>query len=654
MMKYTKKVSALVGAAVVVIMFFVGVPLHTMISEKSTAKHLRLRTHPVQQTQSERYKNKLIWVRTSDNVRMKLPQWQIDQMKAVQHKGEGTKYHWIDAPMITSDELELVQKALNVANNLEQFRKFYASLLEDQKGILINSASKLEMQGLTSLLMAYFFPMNVQEQIGATIAQVDSVIAPVVEYLKEKNQKKILEGHEDRIICVAYSFDGHYIVSGSGDSNLILWNGKTGEQIKVLKGHAGPVRCVAYSPDGNYIVSGSQDETLILWNGKTGERIKILQGHTGDVNCIAYSLDGNYIVSGSNDWDLILWNGKTGEKIEILKGHKFLVSCVAYSPDGNYIVSGSWDKNLILWNGKTGEQTNVLKGHKGIVKCVAYSLDSNYIVSGSNDKDLILWDGKTGKQIKILKGHKAVVQCIAYSPDGNYIVSGALAYDNNSILILWNGKTGEQIKILKGDIGTVECVAYSPDGNYIVSGTSDFNLILWDGKTGEQIKIFKGHKGSITCVAYSPDDNYIVSGSYDKNLILWKLIDQKVIDYIATQLNIAQARLLYRLYMAQKNNVPMVLDIQDADYQIYLSLPEDVQHVIKSFLPFELASDIVEKQIQEKMNEHRSKFKKMAATNADKIKTLKILMKDLDKYSVDYKACERLLREIELEEAFEV
>ena len=89
----------------------------------------------------------------------------------------------------------------------------------------------------------------------------------------------------------------------------------------------------------------------------------------------------------------------------------------------------------------------------------------------------------------------------------------------------------------------------------------------------------------------------------------------------------------------------MILDPKDLDYQLYLTLPTDVQKVIKVFLPFELASDIIEKQIQEKMNEYRLKFIKTDATPDDKIKTLKIVIQDLDKNSVTYKACERLLTE---------
>src|SRR5690606_499292 len=141
--------------------------------------------------------------------------------------------------------------------------------------------------------------------------------------------------------------DGKYIVSGSIDNTLILWNAMTGEQIEVFKGHQDWVVCVAWSSDGKYIVSGSEDKTLILLNGKTGEQVAVLKGHQACVTCVAWSPDGTYIVSGSVDKALIVWKAKTREQVAVFKGHKYLVNCIAWSPDGKYIVSGS-NNNLIL------------------------------------------------------------------------------------------------------------------------------------------------------------------------------------------------------------------------------------------------------------------------------------------------------------------
>ena len=75
------------------------------------------------------------------------------------------------------------------------------------------------------------------------------------------------KGHTDYVWSVAYSPDGQFIVSGSGDCTIRIWDAKTGAPVgKPLKGHIGYVWSVAYSPNGQYIVSGSGDNTIQLWD----------------------------------------------------------------------------------------------------------------------------------------------------------------------------------------------------------------------------------------------------------------------------------------------------------------------------------------------------------------------------------------------------
>jgi len=40
--------------------------------------------------------------------------------------------------------------------------------------------------------------------------------------------------------------------------------------LKQMTGHQKPVVCVQFSPDGRYIVSGSFDKSIKLWDGYTG------------------------------------------------------------------------------------------------------------------------------------------------------------------------------------------------------------------------------------------------------------------------------------------------------------------------------------------------------------------------------------------------
>ncbi|KAG6862821.1 hypothetical protein C0993_001362, partial [Termitomyces sp. T159_Od127] len=80
------------------------------------------------------------------------------------------------------------------------------------------------------------------------------------------------------------------------------------------------VTSVAFSPDGNYIVSGSWDKSVRVWNSATGVELQQLNGHTNIVTSVAFSPDGNYIVSGSFDNSVCVWNSATGVKLQQLNG----------------------------------------------------------------------------------------------------------------------------------------------------------------------------------------------------------------------------------------------------------------------------------------------------------------------------------------------
>jgi len=77
--------------------------------------------------------------------------------------------------------------------------------------------------------------------------------------------------------------------------------------IKTFRGHTSDVNSVAISPNGKYIVSGSYDDTIKLWDINTGELIRSFKGHKGDVNSVAISPNGKYIISGSSDKTIKLW-----------------------------------------------------------------------------------------------------------------------------------------------------------------------------------------------------------------------------------------------------------------------------------------------------------------------------------------------------------
>ena len=78
---------------------------------------------------------------------------------------------------------------------------------------------------------------------------------------------------------VSQSRYGKYILSGSGDKTIKIWEISSGKCIKTLEGHNETVTSVSYSPDGKYISSGSLDKTIKIWEISRGECIRTLEGH---------------------------------------------------------------------------------------------------------------------------------------------------------------------------------------------------------------------------------------------------------------------------------------------------------------------------------------------------------------------------------------
>jgi uncharacterized protein with WD repeat len=277
---------------------------------------------------------------------------------------------------------------------------------------------------------------------------------------------------------VAFSPDGKYIVSGSADEMIRLWNTQGNPIRQPFKRDRGWVNSVAFSPDGKYIVSGSGDgKTISLWDTQGKPIGQPFTGHKDKVNSVAFSPDGKYIVSGSQDKMIRLWDTKGNPIGQPFKGHENRVILVAFSPDGKYIVSGSWDKTIRLWDTRGNPIGQPFKGHEHYVRSVAFSPDGKYIVSGSWDKTIRLWDTRGNPIGQPFKGHNNVVRSVAFSPDGKYIVSGSV----DRTIRLWDTKGNPIGQPIKGHNEAVNSVAFSPDGKYIVSGSDDNTIRLWRG-----------------------------------------------------------------------------------------------------------------------------------------------------------------------------
>ena len=155
------------------------------------------------------------------------------------------------------------------------------------------------------------------------------------------------------VSSVAVSADGRFIVSGSGDKTIKVWNILERREECTFTGHTDFVSSVAVSADGRFIVSGSEDKTIKVWN-ILERREECTFSNLTQIQRIALSADGKFIICKGTDCVVKILNRKTMKKESFsLQKHQGLlkyileiveiVNCqVIAIQDLLLLVSGSW------------------------------------------------------------------------------------------------------------------------------------------------------------------------------------------------------------------------------------------------------------------------------------------------------------------------
>jgi len=161
--------------------------------------------------------------------------------------------------------------------------------------------------------------------------------------------KKKFIGHTKDVLSVAINKENKFIVSGSRDRSIKVWN-SIGENTHSLTegGHNGWVSCVKFSPDSNQVISSGWDRVVKIWNFRNHKLETNLVGHLGFVNSVTVSPDGSLCASGGKDGVAMLWDLKKGEHLYSLDQESQIHS-LAFSPN-KYWLCAATDKNIRVWD----------------------------------------------------------------------------------------------------------------------------------------------------------------------------------------------------------------------------------------------------------------------------------------------------------------
>lgn len=290
---------------------------------------------------------------------------------------------------------------------------------------------------------------SASKQVEAKVTKPDPLQDIKREWATKYFELLELPGHTDLVLCV--DINATYIVSGSRDTSVKLWNVLSGELIHNFGGHTGFVSCVKLLELSNensgdvksVIASGSHDCSIKFWDVHTGGLIKEFYVYNS-VLCMTTMDEGKYLVAGLDGGKMELYNINTG-----------ITPALSYSIETEAISCLSCDGNSLAVGGSDGLVT-ILKFEEEAFQCL-YSLDEHLASPVKSislvGNDVIL--GDDGANIKVLRWKSGNVSCLAnhhsefgvtdaLCKHGNYLLSSAYDYDNGTGYLNVRDRNGPQ------------------------------------------------------------------------------------------------------------------------------------------------------------------------------------------------------------------
>ncbi len=222
----------------------------------------------------------------------------------------------------------------------------------------------------------------------------------------QRGSRKLLFSPDDRTKTVAIN----------NMLDIRLWHTETGTELIIpvnddnddlkpgFRGNLPVVLAMAFSSDGRWLVSGTADGHIRMWDVATGEPLTVFgasteQANLGHISALAFSPDRAVLAAGTHT-RLHLWDVRTGHKLFSVstvhqRGWRILhdsPKLLVFSPDSAICLSGHTNGAILLWDVKTGERITALDGHTQEVETLKFSPDGETLVSTGQDGTIFLWD----------------------------------------------------------------------------------------------------------------------------------------------------------------------------------------------------------------------------------------------------------------------
>lgn len=182
---------------------------------------------------------------------------------------------------------------------------------------------------------------------------------------------KMIRVSRDGQLIATCSKDHTIIIWNASQSENLFAGGNSSSHIKcTLKDHDHTVECIAWAPEsafesileatspnqkssdrtaGPFLISGSRDKTIKVWDVNVGYCLFTLIGHDNWVRGVCWHPGGKYIISVSDDKTLRVWDIVNKRCYKTLDAHSHFCTSLDFHSKSPFVVTGSVDQSVKIW-----------------------------------------------------------------------------------------------------------------------------------------------------------------------------------------------------------------------------------------------------------------------------------------------------------------
>ncbi|CAG8521953.1 11221_t:CDS:10, partial [Cetraspora pellucida] len=368
-------------------------------------------------------------------------------------------------------------------------------------------------------------------------------------------------GHGGIISALKFHLENNRwtLISGADDCNIRIWDLQERKCVAVLKSHVSVIRGLDMSNDGRFLISGSRDKVVNIWDFdkkillktfpifETIETLGVLQLHTTIQNM---EEDFELFYTGGDKGIIRIWDIKTGKLIQTQepeKNTKHVISDIIYLRKSNILTAITSNQSILFYQITSGlKRVKQIVGYNEEVIDLTYvGKDETHLAIATNTEQINLYNIKSF-DFNIIYGHVDIVICLDKSYDGTVLISGSKDHTARiwSIDVDNENSDDSQVNCLGVCIGhtaAIGTVAFSKKSlKFCLTGSQDRTIKYWDlshldrSRPDENFRpkvlyTNKAHDKDINSIAVAPNDKIFATGSQDKSVKIWSVNDGKLL-----------------------------------------------------------------------------------------------------------------------------